>query len=1061
MEIPINSRLPATFNTTAPSGTLLLTMQDLKSKFDSKKDILQDMLFTNLTALLTSSIGMSEKSKPTTAEAGVPVLAFSPATTLNQEQETKVPLTKNIFDIQNKKGTETQSASSGLTASETCATPSCTKKINYLYAIEDATMFSPPEMNQFSTQKDRDEILLPLDYGNKSKTQPALPVRHLLGGDVGDLETPDTNPLAHQLHTVTGEIIITEPPPFSNEPFDRLTPLKARLLTGLTVMNPVNPPKADKTGTLAFSTEAGIVTGSAFTGVRNAKPLKAELLEIDLLNTLQNENNKDTQSSSPPVSGNLLFALPENKDTASPVRGSMLYNIIPVNPDNLVTLEASNGTSEANNKLSLLNRMQQEIHNIEPKIAAKNIINQYVVADNDTVEVTAEKVQVEAKAKFSLPLPSPLPLPGEANPQQQVAGQNPSSLSMDSKINTYTQTAEQTQPAFRPTNGGQAGVGYLETPNTNPLTYQALAHVEYKSMSELSTPEITIEEITYPRAANPVPQEGLVSVLEKPIRQQSTSYTNPLSASDDTLLLDEHNTIPLLARQDPAPKGFDLSSAEGLMWKQDTALKTSAWEQALITKRGIIVEPQPLSNFANIQENQPLTNSEKTSYTSNAFLVSVEGSQTSVLKKAEPLEINLSNTIQEVNNLTLERVSRSPERSEGKDAQPSPPPFALPNDKDTASPVRGSMLYNIIPANPDNLVTLEASNGTSEANNKLSMLNRLQQEIHNTEPKIAVKNIISQYVIADNNTVEVTAEKVQVEAKAKFSLPLPSPLPLPGEANPRWHVAGQNLLTLSMDYKISANTQTGTKPEIVQNETSNPPTQPADVEHYVETQDGASLHKEETKTVDLSTAKVNLAPALERSEGIDEQHKNLPTNLSTNEHNASIGASPLEGSLRQSVKDVPKMNNQHQAPESDYNNIIEQIAQKARISLREGRSDIKLRLEPPELGHIKLKFSVTGNRLEASIEVENLNVMRAIEKDVPRLRESISSAGIDVGRLDVLCHEGNDGYHRPYFAQHTDPKTQNSTEEDTNIETVEKVDEGLAITGINNASAIGRIDYIV
>ncbi|HEY4481874.1 MAG TPA: hypothetical protein VI489_03390, partial [Candidatus Brocadiaceae bacterium] len=849
-------------------------IQEAKSKFEDNNHVIPEALFTNLLALLTSSIGMSEKSKPTTAEAGVPVLAFSPATTLNPEQETKVPLTKNIFDIQNKKGTETQSASSGLAAAETCATRSCTEKINYLYAIEDTTMSSPPEIDQFSTQKDRDEILLPLDYGNKSKTQPALPVRHLLGGDVGDLETPDANPLAHQLHTVKGEIIITEPHPFSNGPF----PLKARLLTG----------------SFAFSAEAGLVTGSAFTGVRNAKPLKAELLEIDLLNTLQNENNKDTQSSSPPVSGNLQFALPENKDTASPVRGSMLYNIIPANPDNLVTLEASNGTSEGNNKLSMLNRLQQEIHNTEPKTAVKDVINQFVDATNDMVEVT-NVITNEAKDKTKPPqtiiappnmnnikppdtplstqtvfrdeiasalprndntMESNDPAYGEANPQQQVAGQNPSSLSIDSKINTNTQTAEQTQPAFRPTNGGQVSVGYLETPNTKSLTYQAATRVEYKSMSELSTPEITLEEITYPRTVNPMPQEGLVSVLEKPVRQQSTSYTNtnPLSAPDGIPVLAEPNVI-LLARQ-------------------DTALKTPAWEQALITKRGIIVEPQPLSNFANIQENQPLTNSEKTSYTSNAFLVFGEGSQTSMLKKAELLEIDLSNTIQEVNNLTLERVSRSPERSEGKgkDAQPLPSPF-VPNEQKP----------NLVFALPEDKDT------SSEANNKLSMLNRLQQEIHNTEPKIAVKNIISQYVIADNDTVEVT-DVVTNEAKNKTQSPqtIIAPLntnnikpldtapptqtvdkqtivhqdttiehtvakehtkntqtektdiqlnvnksntesnnPAYGDDNPRRHVAGQNLLTLPMDYKISTNTQTagqtGTKPEIVQNETSNLP----------------------------------------------------------------------------------------------------------------------------------------------------------------------------------------------------------------------------------------------
>jgi hypothetical protein len=60
----------------------------------------------------------------------------------------------------------------------------------------------------------------------------------------------------------------------------------------------------------------------------------------------------------------------------------------------------------------------------------------------------------------------------------------------------------------------------------------------------------------------------------------------------------------------------------------------------------------------------------------------------------------------------------------------------------------------------------------------------------------------------------------------------------------------------------------------------------------------------------------------------------------------------------------------------------------------------------------------------------------------------------------VLFHEGNDGRNRPYLAQQTNHETQNATEEDTDIETVEKADQETTLTGVNNALDIDRIDYI-
>jgi len=87
------------------------------------------------------------------------------------------------------------------------------------------------------------------------------------------------------------------------------------------------------------------------------------------------------------------------------------------------------------------------------------------------------------------------------------------------------------------------------------------------------------------------------------------------------------------------------------------------------------------------------------------------------------------------------------------------------------------------------------------------------------------------------------------------------------------------------------------------------------------------------------------------------------------------------------------------------NNVADNIIQSAKLYMEGGRSEIKMQLNPQELGSIKLEFTVDDDILEAKIKVERSAVKDIIEKDIPRLRELISGADIDVGKLDVSLQE--------------------------------------------------------
>ncbi|MDR4505540.1 MAG: flagellar hook-length control protein FliK [Candidatus Scalindua sp.] len=92
-------------------------------------------------------------------------------------------------------------------------------------------------------------------------------------------------------------------------------------------------------------------------------------------------------------------------------------------------------------------------------------------------------------------------------------------------------------------------------------------------------------------------------------------------------------------------------------------------------------------------------------------------------------------------------------------------------------------------------------------------------------------------------------------------------------------------------------------------------------------------------------------------------------------------------------------------PESPSSDMTDHIAQRARLFLQGGKSEVRIQLNPPELGNLKLEFTVVDDVIETKISVEKSMIKEIIEKDIPRLRELLSNADVDVGRFDVFLQE--------------------------------------------------------
>ncbi len=105
--------------------------------------------------------------------------------------------------------------------------------------------------------------------------------------------------------------------------------------------------------------------------------------------------------------------------------------------------------------------------------------------------------------------------------------------------------------------------------------------------------------------------------------------------------------------------------------------------------------------------------------------------------------------------------------------------------------------------------------------------------------------------------------------------------------------------------------------------------------------------------------------------------------------------------------------------------VCEAYVTHARVVENGGIHEFQLRLDPPELGEVKVRVLAMGDRVEARLVVSDDAVKRLIESQLPELRQRLEAAGVSVPTFDVTtdgggkrADTGGDGWDRsePAFA---------------------------------------------
>ena len=250
--------------------------------------------------------------------------------------------------------------------------------------------------------------------------------------------------------------------------------------------------------------------------------------------------------------------------------------------------------------------------------------------------------------------------------------------------------------------------------------------------------------------------------------------------------------------------------------------------------------------------------------------------------------------------------------------------------------------------------------------------------------------------------------------------------------------------------------------------------QQGQVHSQLEGEDTPKIFEATAKTVDSKAVKLSDNTMLTGNNNINTTESVMQSNTSSNNSTFSNqGANAVFDFSSNTVSNSQKtrqetnfsntlsqVNNSGKPLGELGNDVADNIIRNAKLYTQGGKSEVKVQLSPPELGTIKLQFKVENDVLETKITVERSGIKDVIEKDIPRLRELISSADIDVGKLDVSLQDKEnskmDFMNKEFHSNSKGNNAQSSSQQES-----ENHENNLDEKVISNNSESTQINYLV
>lgn len=151
----------------------------------------------------------------------------------------------------------------------------------------------------------------------------------------------------------------------------------------------------------------------------------------------------------------------------------------------------------------------------------------------------------------------------------------------------------------------------------------------------------------------------------------------------------------------------------------------------------------------------------------------------------------------------------------------------------------------------------------------------------------------------------------------------------------------------------------------------------------------------------------NFNPVVDAAHAIDaELQKSPETRVSGRDMDVVTAAHDMGARISSSKMGAAEIDpaNHYQAAESrplNEDHFVDNIVRHCRVLTRpDGSSEMRLRLDPPELGAMTLRLTLKDDHLIAHVELDG-DIRESVENLIPRIRESLAADGLTLDRVDI------------------------------------------------------------
>ncbi len=101
-----------------------------------------------------------------------------------------------------------------------------------------------------------------------------------------------------------------------------------------------------------------------------------------------------------------------------------------------------------------------------------------------------------------------------------------------------------------------------------------------------------------------------------------------------------------------------------------------------------------------------------------------------------------------------------------------------------------------------------------------------------------------------------------------------------------------------------------------------------------------------------------------------------------------------------------KLGKAEESTRANQTESIEKIIRSMRVATERGESKVRILLDPPRLGSVRVSMNIKDGVLNASFETQSQAARHIIAQDLPTLKTALEQQGIEVGEFSVSVDQG-------------------------------------------------------